>query len=369
MAAYYNEFKPEAAHMLRQLISDGIIADGEVDERSITEVTADDIKGFTQCHFFAGIGGWSVALRSAGWADDRPVWTGSCPCQPFSTAGKQKGKEDERHLWPIWSKLIAEIKPSTIFGEQVSSAISHGWLDGVYSDLEAEGYAVGAAVLPACSVNAPHKRDRLWFVADTQSERGGRTWRPGQQAIGGQERDNSVQFGGASGSGSLGDGAGSVCQRDAGGFLAPEGRERSAWEQDGNLHLGSEHASKSNTERTVAVGHSAGLQGHGRPVEEYGEEVRQEPAGHNTTLGLWDEYGWLLCGDGKIRRVPTTEPDVRRLADGLQPRTPQEYADSLCIVTSEKVQGRTHLLHGLGNAIVPSVAAGFIRSFMLTSGT
>ena len=168
MGAYYNEFKPEAAHMLRQLIKDGLIADGEVDERSITEVTADDVKGFTQCHFFAGIGGWSVALRKAMWSDDRPVWTGSCPCQPFSTAGRKAGTGDERDLWPTWFSLIQQLRPTSVYGEQVSSAISHGWLDRIYVDMEAEGYAIGAACLPACSIGAPHKRERLFFVADTE---------------------------------------------------------------------------------------------------------------------------------------------------------------------------------------------------------
>lgn len=142
MPAYYNEFKPEAAHMLRQLIRYGLIAAGDVDERSITEVKANDLKSYTQCHFFAGIGGWSVALRLAGWDDDRPVWTGSCPCQPFSSAGKQKGKNDERHLWPVWFRLIAECRPAIIFGEQVAAAITHGWWDDVANDLESEGYEV-----------------------------------------------------------------------------------------------------------------------------------------------------------------------------------------------------------------------------------
>ena len=91
MAAYYNEFDPFAAAWLRGLIKTGQIAAGDVDERSITEVTADDVRGYTQCHFFAGIGGWSYALRLAGWPDTRPVWTGSCPCQPFSHAGKSGG--------------------------------------------------------------------------------------------------------------------------------------------------------------------------------------------------------------------------------------------------------------------------------------
>lgn len=122
--------------MLRQLITDGLIAPGDVDERSITEVSPDDLKHYTQCHFFAGIGGWSSALRLAGWPDDRPVWTGSAPCQPFSSAGRQKGKDDERHLWPYFFKLIATCKPPTIFGEQVASAVGYGWFDDVATDLE-----------------------------------------------------------------------------------------------------------------------------------------------------------------------------------------------------------------------------------------
>jgi len=167
---YYNEYDPFAAAWLRELIKDGLIPDGVVDERSIADVKPEDLKGFTQCHFFCGIGGWSRALQIAGWGPDRPVWTGSPPCQPFSSAGNQKGKDDLRHLWPVFFNLIRECRPSTIFGEQVASAIRFGWLDDLQTDLEAEGYAAAAVVLPSGSVGAPHKRERLFFVADSLSQ-------------------------------------------------------------------------------------------------------------------------------------------------------------------------------------------------------
>ena len=121
--AYYNELDPYAAQWLRNLIAARHIAPGVVDERSIEEVSADDLKGFTQCHFFAGIGGWALAARLAGWADDEPLWTGSCPCQPFSAAGKRGGTDDERHLWPVFFKLIKECRPSAVAGEQVASKL------------------------------------------------------------------------------------------------------------------------------------------------------------------------------------------------------------------------------------------------------
>ena len=165
MASFYNEIEPYAAQWLRNLIKRGLIADGEVDTRSIVDISPDDIRGFKQCHFFAGIGGWSHALRLAGWPDDRPVWTGSCPCQPFSVAGKGAGTDDPRHLWPHFHRLISAVRPPVVLGEQVAGAAGYGWLDGVRADLEREGYASRGADLPALAVNAPHIRQRLYWVA------------------------------------------------------------------------------------------------------------------------------------------------------------------------------------------------------------
>jgi DNA (cytosine-5)-methyltransferase 1 len=170
MAAYYNEIDPYAAQWLRNLIDAGHIAPGDVDERSIVDVRADDLRGYTQAHFFAGIGGWSLALRLAGWPDDRPVWTGSCPCQPFSTSGKRKGESDSRHLWPIFGGLIAQSRPSIVFGEQVARAAGRKWLSGVRLDLEEHSYAVGAANLCAACVGKWHRRQRLYWFAVPDNE-------------------------------------------------------------------------------------------------------------------------------------------------------------------------------------------------------
>ena len=164
MSAYYNEIDPQCAEWLRNLIKAGHIADGEVDNRSILDVSPKDLKGFSQCHFFAGIGVWSRALRLAGWRDDQRVWTGSCPCQPFSAAGVRGGFADERHLWPAFFHLIAQCAPPTVFGEQVASKDGLAWIDLVHADMEGAGYTFGATDLCAACVGAPHIRQRLWFV-------------------------------------------------------------------------------------------------------------------------------------------------------------------------------------------------------------
>ncbi|NIH12403.1 MAG: DNA cytosine methyltransferase [Serratia symbiotica] len=169
MSAYYNEIDSYAAQWLRNLIAAGHIAPGDVDERSIEDVKPDDLRNYTQCHFFAGIGVWSYALRNAGWPDEKPVWTGSCPCQPFSAAGKGHGFDDERHLWPAFHWLISECRPQCIFGEQVASGNANAWFDLVQTDLEAMDYAFRLVPFPSAGVGAPHIRDRAYWVAHTHN--------------------------------------------------------------------------------------------------------------------------------------------------------------------------------------------------------
>lgn len=169
MTAYYNENNAHAADWLRRLIAKGKIADGVVDTRSIAEVEASDLRGFEQVHLFAGIGGWSLALRLAGVPDTANVWTGSCPCQPFSDSGRKLGTADERHLWPEMRRLIAQCRPAKVFGEQVASKLGRQWFSGVRADLEDLGYGVGGADLCAAGVGAPHIRQRLWWVADSET--------------------------------------------------------------------------------------------------------------------------------------------------------------------------------------------------------
>jgi DNA (cytosine-5)-methyltransferase 1 len=298
VSAYYNEIDPYCAEWLRNLIREGLIAPGEVDQRDIREVDPRDLDGFTQCHFFAGIGGWSYALRLAMYPDDRPVWTGSCPCQPFSAAGKGKASSDERHLWPAWFELIRAVRPPTIFGEQVEAAIGWGWLDLVHSDLEAEGYSLLSAVLPACSVGAPHIRQRLWFVADSQcgtTERWRHDLAATPSGIEGEARERQRLRDGAGPSSATGELA------DANPSRCREGRAGEA--RDGR------------------------------------DAPRLEPTG--LCSDHWSDLIWLPCTDGKQR---PTQPGLFPLAHG--------------------VPGRVAKLRAAGNAIVPQVAAEFIKASM-----
>jgi DNA (cytosine-5)-methyltransferase 1 len=202
---------------------------------------------------FSGIGGFELAAQMAGWEnvfhceinpfgqrvlkhhflnsisyDDITktdftihrgqidIITGGFPCQPYSQAGKRLGKEDDRHLWPQMLRVIREIQPRWVVGENVFGIVN--WNDGVVfdevqADLEAAGYEVQPYVLPACAVNAPHRRDRVWFVAyrDGGSEGPPRTNRKTKK----DWRENNDEQKGGGTKGQLDNGCGKLLRHKA----------------------------------------------------------------------------------------------------------------------------------------------------------
>nr|HDI1733806.1 DNA cytosine methyltransferase [Klebsiella pneumoniae] len=350
-AAYYNEIDPFAAQWLRNLIAAGHIAPGEVDERSIEDVTPDDLRGFTQCHFFAGIGVWSHSLRLAGWPDDRPVWTGSCPCQPFSAAGKGDGFADERHLWPHFFHLISERRPQHVFGEQVASGNANTWFDLVQADLEGMGYAFGLVPFTSAGIGAPHIRERAYWVAHASSGRyDRRTEAAGQEARAGAGIAIGISIGGLGNAnfarleGLSGNDCAKERERQAGPASTPGVHDRLA-NTDNEQHsiaisgCGHEHVSTGRQQDPAA---SAGLRGADRALE---------------VNGFWRDADWLLCRDGKWRPV---EPGTFPLVDGASARMGRVEPGVARVASSNRV-GR---LKGYGNAINAQAAETFIRAYM-----
>jgi len=161
----YNDNDSFAVDQLRWLVRSGKIKPGDVTDCSIAGIQESDLRDYSQVHLFAGIGGWPLAFEMAGIADVDSVWSGSCPCQPFSTAGKGKGINDERHLWPEMRRLVELRKPSIVFGEQVAAKAGREWLSVVRTEMEEMGYAFGAADLCAASIGNPQIRKRLFWGA------------------------------------------------------------------------------------------------------------------------------------------------------------------------------------------------------------
>lgn len=314
MTAYYNEIDPFAAQWLRNLIAGGHIAPGEVDERSIEDVTPDDLRGFTQCHFFAGIGVWSHSLRLAGWPDDKPVWTGSCPCQPFSAAGKGDGFADERHLWPAFFHLISERRPQHVFGEQVAAGNANVWFDLVQADLEGMDYAFGLVPFTSAGIGAPHIRERAYWVANANCK---------YESTAGNETGIAARLRSSS--------PDRVANAD--------GNEQRSFAISGASH---EHVA---TGRQQSAAEATGFCGDLRPLE---------------VNGFWRDADWLLCRDGKWRPV---ESGTFPLVDGAAARLGRVEPGVARAASSNRV-GR---LKGYGNAINAQAAAEFIRAYMKVS--
>ncbi|HFK1636906.1 TPA: DNA cytosine methyltransferase [Klebsiella oxytoca] len=351
--AYYNEIDPFAAQWLRNLIAAGHIAPGEVDERSIEDVTPDDLRGFTQCHFFAGIGVWSHSLRLAGWPDDRPVWTGSCPCQPFSAAGKGDGFADERHLWPHFFHLISERRPQHVFGEQVASGNANTWFDLVQADLEGVGYAFGLVPFTSAGIGAPHIRERAYWVANANHDR----QQPGQRGWSGCKCvEQGIDIGRSRQNGGMGN-ANVTRLEGLGGNDSAAGRKRAT----GPAASPGLHDGLANTDNEQ---HSIAISGCGHEYVSTGrEQDPAAPAGLRRDYrplevnGFWRDADWLFCRDGKWRPV---EPGTFPLVDGAAARMGRVEPRVARVASSNRV-GR---LKGYGNAINAQAAAAFIRAYM-----
>jgi DNA (cytosine-5)-methyltransferase 1 len=318
MSAWYNENDPFCAQWLRNLMARGLIPQGHVDDRSIVDVEPADLAGFSECHFFAGLGGFARALELARWPAGREVWTGSCPCQPLSVAGRRLGHADQRHLWPAFFRLIAERKPAVVLGEQVASKDGREWLAAVRTDLEQLGYAVGAADLPAAGVGAPHRRQRLWFVAD--ADRGRR------QGLGVEEHG---ELQGASGD--LADRRGAPGRWD-GEAVANAARGARRERREG-IHRSDQGAAPAGSGASVEPLGAGSAADAGEPRLQISEQEILPGARRRHEGRAVAECDWW--------RV---ESDVGRVAHGIP--------------------GRVGRLRAYGNAIVPQCAAEFIKAFM-----
>lgn len=316
--AYYNENDPYAAQWLRNLISAGHLPAGDVDDRSIVDIRPSDMDGYGQCHFFAGIGGFGLACRLAGIPDDAEIWTGGFPCQPFSVAGRRLAQEDDRHLWPVLSRLIEQKRPAVFIGENVAGIVDLA-LDGVLFDLESAGYASRAFVVPACAVNAPHRRDRVWIAARSMDD----AKSTGCEAF---------------------DGDGIRVEPPSSLGSAPcVGREVPGADADSELHDGSRNPGTgrgpehSDSGSDVVNTDKSGLEGRAS-LPERGD---QRASGASGVAGFWDGAEYRTGAAGKARRV---EPGLRLLAHGIPSRVAK--------------------LRAGGNAIVPQVAARIISAVM-----
>jgi|14BtaG_2_1085337.scaffolds.fasta_scaffold49536_2 DNA (cytosine-5)-methyltransferase 1 len=232
------------------------------------------------------------------------VICGGYPCQPFSTAGRRKGQEDDRHLWPEFNRLVAELRPSWVIGENVAGHISMG-LDDVLSDLEGQGYSARTFVIPACATDAPHRRDRVWTVAYSRGERLHKRGRPSRAS----QEDKQLR--------------------------------RNEW----NGLPGSEDEKEENIPKDVAHAIGGRRPGSGQPFDTSHQEASAEGQAAQSVNG----------GVGGKR---ITEPAMGRMVDGISRRMDGHcrWLDEPDIPRVAKgVKDRANRLKALGNAVVPQI--------------
>lgn len=414
--AIYTDFDPRSIEALGNLERARMIPPGEVRGADINDIEAASLDA-DQVHMFAGVGVWPLALAIAGWPVDVPVWTASCPCQPFSSAGRRKGFEDDRHLWPVVYRLIALCHPPVVFGEQVAGTAGAAWFARVRSDLERAGYAVGCCDLPAACVGAPHRRHRLFFVAVAdaaeQRSQGGphadlqpAAGRGGVHEVGDDDgRDllpDAVGNSGArgrdrgeerNGQAAAGGSAGDLRRDDRGlgvvsdAVAEPEGQRRRGGQRETLGRPGPRAAAQ----RPVSGDRAVGDAGKPRLERQSGlgaagdEPGRLGEGPHGPTAQTsWDDCLLVRCVEptasgGSVERVRriSSEPGAFPLVDGPPAGiavSPRSEVDGPAFRlkdhgrTNIRVINRAAALHGIGNAICLPVATDFIGAAMETLG-
>jgi len=333
----------------------------------------------THLDLFSGIGGFALAAnwngyRTVGFCDNEPYaqavlkkhWpevpchkdirevrgelyagvtllTGGFPCQPFSVAGKQRGKDDNRYLWPEMLRVIQEAKPTWIIGENVAGIVNLA-LDQVCADLEGQGYEVESIIIPACAVDAAHRRDRVWIIArnlaDSVSMSEGSTHGIKERKCerGREEQDISQRNEVGSNSSDSG--------QDVADSKSSEPRQQAKRQGRENIGRGGEDCGRIEDEGKEVVADSKRLRlecsrdeaGIPEAGEISGEQRGQSSQTIKDYCSPFGARGW---NGGSLEANWLPEPDVGRVAHG--------------------VPNRVAKLRGLGNAIVPQVAAEIIR--------
>lgn len=345
----YNDSDPFAAEWLQSLVANNCIPEGVVDGRPFQELDVAELVRYRQCHFFCGIAGWPEALRLAGLQDVAGIWTQSLPCQPLSSAGQQRGEKDERHLWPEFYSLVSECRPAVLFGEQSGSKDGREWIDGVSLDLEELGYIVGSSDLCAAGIGAPHIRQRIYWGAIRLADSKHYAGRP--EHVGESRERNQTTTDSAECSGT---------RRPRNGGMGNATSHDERWSEQ-RQQIDSEGIetgrSGSGMDNTVCQG----LEGHARNVDN-GNEPGRIDTGEDGSIApsdSWRDWYLVKCRDGKARRIGTT---VRPLAYGV-PRDLGQRKPELRSLLRPAGRNRVGRLKGYGNAIVPQLAAMFVKSF------